>query len=159
MRVPHPLFGNAPSPEKVDSKPIDYIRLSSINSIGSAHADRSCAPSASPVSTPDRMLLIIGHSQERRFLESIRHFHGRATNLSRCLPFAFLKNRMLRRFSAQAPSGRATPFWLGYVLASFVQAYLAHLVDTWQRSFAHAALKFFANKRTLMWVKMSKWRV
>ena len=38
-----------------------------MNSIGSAHAVYRAPPSFSPVSTPDRMLFIIGNFQERRF--------------------------------------------------------------------------------------------
>ena len=34
-----------------------------MNSIGSAHADRSCALRVSHVSTPDRMLFIIGRRE------------------------------------------------------------------------------------------------
>jgi len=38
-----------------------------MNSIGSAHADRFYARESAPVSTPDRILFIIGNSLERRF--------------------------------------------------------------------------------------------
>jgi hypothetical protein len=47
-----------PLPKNPDSNPIDSIRLSSMNSIGSAHADRFYARESAPVSTPDRILFI-----------------------------------------------------------------------------------------------------
>jgi hypothetical protein len=46
------------SSKKLDSNPIDYIRLSSMNSIGSAHADHPAPRERSHVSTPDRILFI-----------------------------------------------------------------------------------------------------
>jgi hypothetical protein len=61
------------SSKKLDSNPIDYIRLSSMNSIGSAHADHPAPRERSHVSTPDRILFINGtlvHLPARVHLES-----------------------------------------------------------------------------------------
>jgi hypothetical protein len=59
-----------PLPKNPNSNPIDSIRLSSMNSIGSAHADRFYARESAPVSTPDKILFINGSSKPRSKITS-----------------------------------------------------------------------------------------